>query len=562
MKIKVHIIAPYESMLYIIKECIPLFPELDIAYSVGDLAKGAEIALSEEKKGTDIIISRGGTAKLIKKAVSIPVIDMQLSGYDMIRSLSLASHFEDKTAIVGFPSITSGAQAIIDLLELPLEVFTINSSDEVAPLLLELKNLNFKQIAGDVITLETANAYGLKGFLIQSGKETIIRSLEDAKLIYGYLYNSNKINYILEQFTLQQNRNLLIYDANNELIYEHLTDFFSSPITEEQLSLLHADLDLQQNKITRNFVWNDWLIDIAGYYQSINGQLYKIYMLQKNKYNILKQDGITLHADTLNEPIAAISAPIRFLLDRIKVLYERNEPILLQGDPGTGKDFITSYIHQTYTKDGMLITIDCQQCQLDNIDKDALTNVRTIKIKNIDPIQDHKKVAQLVQACLKQNIHLFIITTDSSASLFFQKLRINKLIMPSLAEREEDIQPLVQYFLADFHQRLGTAPVKISNDALQLLKDYTRNANIDDLKQIVKQIALIEKDFVIHSDTIQSVVTDSTKDIAGTISLNGTLREIEKEIIKHVLMEENNNQSKAAERLGINRATLWRKLKE
>ncbi|WJH31957.1 winged helix-turn-helix transcriptional regulator [Paenibacillus sp. CC-CFT742] len=44
--------------------------------------------------------------------------------------------------------------------------------------------------------------------------------------------------------------------------------------------------------------------------------------------------------------------------------------------------------------------------------------------------------------------------------------------------------------------------------------------------------------------------------------LNGTLKEIEKEIIQHVLQEENNNQSKAADRLGINRATLWRKLKE
>src|SRR3954453_380791 len=102
MKTKVHIIAPYEAMEPVIKECLPLFPELEINYSIGDLDKGVEIAIFEEKRGTDVIISRGGTAQLIKKAVRIPVIDMQLSGYDMIRSLTLASNLKDKIAIVGF----------------------------------------------------------------------------------------------------------------------------------------------------------------------------------------------------------------------------------------------------------------------------------------------------------------------------------------------------------------------------------------------------------------------------------------------------------------------------
>lgn len=84
----------------------------------------------------------------------------------MIRSLTLASQFNGQTAIVGFSNITSGAQSIIDLMDLPLKVYTIHSSEDVARLLLELKASGYRQIVGDVITVNTAKTYGLEGLLI------------------------------------------------------------------------------------------------------------------------------------------------------------------------------------------------------------------------------------------------------------------------------------------------------------------------------------------------------------------------------------------------------------
>ncbi|TKH04991.1 hypothetical protein FC682_10990 [Peribacillus simplex] len=66
MCMKVHIIAPYESMIPIIKACVPLYPDLEIGYSKGDLENGVELAKLEAENGADAIISRGGTAKLIK----------------------------------------------------------------------------------------------------------------------------------------------------------------------------------------------------------------------------------------------------------------------------------------------------------------------------------------------------------------------------------------------------------------------------------------------------------------------------------------------------------------
>lgn len=543
-------------MLPVITECISLFPELDITYSIGDLIKGAEVAILEEKKGADVIISRGGTAQLIKKSVHIPVIDMQLSGYDMIRSLTLASTLKDKTAIVGFSNITSGAQSIIHLLDLPLTVFTVNDSEEVAPLILNLKNLGYKQIVGDVITTKTANAYGLHSFLIQSGKESIVKSLEDAKLIYGYLQNKHKIAQIFEQLILKDTNNLLIFDENNQIIYKHLTDFSTNPLSEEDLHFLNTDLGANRNRIMKNFTIDDCSYDVIGYYYNLNHKPYKIYELSKN--NVLEQKGLTIQRNVMSGPIATTSTSIKRILDHIKSLYKNNEPILLQGNKGTGKDFITNYIHQEYAGDGTLLSIDFKEFNLNNIESLPLLKISTIKLKHLSYIKDNEKLIQFIRSCGNNKIRLFIISENPLDEDVLQGIKMNKIILPTLSERREDINQLTQFFLSYYHQNYGTSAIKIKSDALKLVEEYTYPNNIAGLKNVIKQIALNEKDYVIHKETIQNVISNKS----SSFSTKGTLKEIEKEIIQMVLKEENNNQTKAAERLGINRATLWRKLKD
>ncbi|MFD1862139.1 helix-turn-helix domain-containing protein [Planococcus chinensis] len=89
--------------------------------------------------------------------------------------------------------------------------------------------------------------------------------------------------------------------------------------------------------------------------------------------------------------------------------------------------------------------------------------------------------------------------------------------------------------------------------------------NLSSLKKYLKQLALLEKGFVIEKGTLQQLPARKETGIqVGVLqfSANETLKEIERKLIEQVLEEEDFNQTKAAKRLGINRATLWRKLKE
>ena len=86
MTIKTLFIAPYPAMSHLIEECRKEEPELEVRVEVGNLLEAVPLAKEGERQGYDVIISRGGTAKLIEPEVRIPVIDVHVSGYDIARA--------------------------------------------------------------------------------------------------------------------------------------------------------------------------------------------------------------------------------------------------------------------------------------------------------------------------------------------------------------------------------------------------------------------------------------------------------------------------------------------
>lgn len=107
MKIKTLFVAPYATMKNLIENSASEQDELDVHIEIGNLQEGVEIARKAEKQGYEVIISRGGTAKLIQDEVGIPVIDVHVSGYDMLRVLTLANDFNGKKQSSASPTLHS-----------------------------------------------------------------------------------------------------------------------------------------------------------------------------------------------------------------------------------------------------------------------------------------------------------------------------------------------------------------------------------------------------------------------------------------------------------------------
>lgn len=307
---------------------------------------------------------------------------------------------------------------------------------------------------------------------------------------------------------------------------------------------------------------DDYQLTVQAYETTLDNKSYKVYLLEKGEPYAFAQFGITTFTDSSMEPIVAESLAMQAIVKNIRALYTHHEPIYLLGEADSGKSFLVKHMHQMHSGGGLLLQIDLSQVPSGHLHKIPLAKVKTVELNQIESRLHDPELLTFIQSCLENNIGLFILSDNAPDPDWTLKLELNILIMPGLADRTEDLEPLMQHFLTGYYHQYGTTAVRIKEDALQLIRDQAAHMNVSQLKHLIKQAALNEPDYVITSGTLNRLLHQQPAVNAGAMKLNGTLKEIEKEVIQLVLQEENNNQSKAAERLGINRATLWRKLKD
>jgi DNA-binding NtrC family response regulator len=151
--------------------------------------------------------------------------------------------------------------------------------------------------------------------------------------------------------------------------------------------------------------------------------------------------------------------------------------------------------------------------------------------------------------------------------LFF-RINVVTIRLPSLAERKGDIPLLVSHFLAKISRRDGRAPAAMSDAALALLAGYDWPGNVRELENAVARAVAVAKDGVvlpsdlppeIHQRTPGATLTEPVAP-SGLIEDRPTLAELERRYIALVLSECSGNKKKAAEKLGIDRRTLYRAL--
>lgn len=109
-------IAPYDGMRTAMENAAQAYPNVLLDVQTGDLDEGQAIVQNIPPNTYDCIISRGGTADLIRRVTDLPVVDIQISVYDVLRAIKLAENYTDLYAIVGFPSVTESAHTLCSLL--------------------------------------------------------------------------------------------------------------------------------------------------------------------------------------------------------------------------------------------------------------------------------------------------------------------------------------------------------------------------------------------------------------------------------------------------------------
>ena len=163
-----------------------------------------------------------------------------------------------------------------------------------------------------------------------------------------------------------------------------------------------------------------------------------------------------------------------------------------------------------------------------------------------------------IVAATNQNLSELAAVRKFRPDLYY-RLDILRLTVPPLRERAEDVGLLADHFLRKFSaqnwRRLG-----FTEKALQLLKEYSWPGNVRQLANVVERTALLAESAVIDEQGLLEAFPDIRAEVAAPSGVR--LEDVERRTIEQVLWEEAGNYSRAAKRLGINRTTLWRKLRK
>jgi len=175
----VALIAPYEKMAMMAREICKEFGK-GIVIEEGDLQEGLRKGQVLVERGTEVIISRGGTAQLLKKELMIPIVEIQVTAYDIVGALQKIPNRRQKIGIIGFGNIIYGSHKLAGLLDLDLAVLIVQNEEEVPKKIEEAIKGKVDIIIGDNVVISHANKMGYPSILIESGKESILQSFHEA----------------------------------------------------------------------------------------------------------------------------------------------------------------------------------------------------------------------------------------------------------------------------------------------------------------------------------------------------------------------------------------------
>jgi DNA-binding NtrC family response regulator len=145
---------------------------------------------------------------------------------------------------------------------------------------------------------------------------------------------------------------------------------------------------------------------------------------------------------------------------------------------------------------------------------------------------------------------------------FYHRLNVVNIHVPPLSARREDIPALVEQFIAEFNERYNRQNQGFDNVSLQRICDADWPGNVRELRNTIERCIILADGPILHWEGDKPTEdNDSNLPVVFSADEFFSLTELEQEYINHVLKCFNGKKNKAAQVLGIDKTTLWRKLR-
>jgi two-component system response regulator HydG len=292
------------------------------------------------------------------------------------------------------------------------------------------------------------------------------------------------------------------------------------------------------------------------------------------------------------------------VLELAETVAGTSSTVLISGESGTGKEVLARYIHELSDRaEGAFLSINCgalPESLLESElfghvkgsftgavkDKDGLlvaagggtffldeigemtpsTQVkllRAIQEREVIPVGATKAVPVDVRIISATNRDLEEeITRGAFRSDLYYRLNVIQLHLPPLRERREDVPLLAAHFLDEMAGEHGDGAPTLAEETLDVLQRYDWPGNVRELENALERAAVVASGNRIDPASLPDRVREAPKPRLGTeeVFQNPTMEVVERAYIQWVLQAEGGNKTRAAEVLGIDPSTLYRKL--
>jgi len=302
------------------------------------------------------------------------------------------------------------------------------------------------------------------------------------------------------------------------------------------------------------------------------------------------------------------SVPMKALRRQLELMAPSNGRVLIYGESGVGKELVAHAIHRhSLRADEPIVEVNCAAIPEELIESELFGHVRgsftgaredkvgkfqqadggslfldevgdmslntqakvlrALESQRFEPVGSGKSVQVDVRVIAATNKDLDDeIARGNFREDLFYRLNVIPFFVPPLRDRVEDIPFLAEYFLNEYSSTYGRRAKRLTSDAVDALLAYAWPGNVRELRNLCERVVILNPD----ADEIDAgrlpLAADGRRlrrnvETAGFATLEQARKAYEREYVQRTLDEEEGNVTRTAERLGLERSHLYRKMK-
>ena len=598
--------------------------------------EGRAIALAKklENSNVDVIISRGGTARLIVQAnIRIPVVEIPVTAEDLVFMMREAKRMtglvRPRILMVVFTNWLRDALTVAEIMGVELTVFPRQSETDTPSIMSKISRLDpaaFDIVIAGKKTLVTAAKYGfktlnpstgslaLKSAILEAQRVALARKIEKehAQRFSALVQYSSEGIISVDQDRIIQ----VLNPAAERFLNCHALELIGQRI-DACLHFVNVDACLANGEesigqtVRWGKVWLSFNIAPIRVDAHVSGALITFQdvtriqeMEARFRNEVLAKKFV---AGYTFDDIAGRSPRMDEARRIAREMAAVNATVLISGESGTGKELFAQSIHNaSRRKNGPFVAVNCAALpanlleselfgyvegaftgatkrgkpglfemahrgtifldEISEMDKYGQSRLlRVLQEKQVMRLGDDKNIPVDVRivAATNRNLSALIDEGQFRQDLYY-RLKVLTLKLPPLRDRIGDIELLADSFVKKYNQLHGRH-LQLTVEAYAHLAKGRWTGNIRELMFFIERLTVIAKEKVVGPEVIDKYWEDSEDQAlfyGGAEVGSVKIARSEKESIVAMLEECGQNKKRAAQRLGIDRTTLYRKLKQ